>query len=140
MQTLRQMAAILTLALFVISTSVTFAALPKTIDAYVIKTVDGDTLQLKVNGKTERVRMIGVDTPETHHPKKPVQHYGPEAEQFTRDHLQGKTVYFELDVRERDRYGRIIAYVWTSKPKNDSDGEIRDKMFKAACCLKAMLA
>lgn len=64
------------------------------------------------NGKEERVRLVLVDTPETKHPTKPVQPFGPEASAFTKEMLTGKNVQVELDVQERDQYGRILAYVY----------------------------
>jgi micrococcal nuclease len=71
--------------------------------------VDGDTLLL-TNG--ERVRLIGVDTPETKHPQKPVEHFGEEAYRFTQRMVEGKKVRLEYDQTRRDRYGRILAYVY----------------------------
>jgi micrococcal nuclease len=71
--------------------------------------VDGDTLLLN-NG--ERVRLIGVDTPETKHPQKPVEHFGEEAYRFTQRMVEGKDVRLEYDQTRRDRYGRILAYVF----------------------------
>jgi len=95
------------------------------------RVVDGDTIEVVLGGKKEKVRLIGVNTPETHHPSKPVEEYGPEAEEFTRAQLEGKTVYLEFDVAERDQYGRILAYVWVEKPQSEAAGEIRAKMFNA---------
>lgn len=75
--------------------------------------VDGDTMDIQFeNGKEERVRLVLVDTPETKHPTKPVQPFGPEASAFTKEMLAGKNVQVELDVQERDQYGRILAYVY----------------------------
>jgi len=56
--------------------------------------------------------MIGVDTPETKHPKKPVQYFGKEASEFTRQMIEGKAVVLEYDWKRRDRYGRLLAYVY----------------------------
>lgn len=80
------------------------------IRAMVIGVVDGDTVDVEINGRQERVRLIGVDTPEVHGQKEP---YGPEASAFTKATLApGTPVYLELDAQERDRYGRLLAYVW----------------------------
>jgi micrococcal nuclease len=81
--------------------------------------VDGDTLILE-NG--ERVRLIGVDTPETKHPQKPVQYLGHEATTFTRNMVEGKRVWVEYDqanahVGHRDKYGRTLAYVFREDGK-----------------------
>jgi micrococcal nuclease len=78
----------------------------------VTKVVDGDTLDVTINGKEERVRLLLVDTPETKHPNKPVQPFGPEASEFTTSTLLGKQIGLEKDVSERNRYGRVLAYVW----------------------------
>ncbi|RJP75110.1 MAG: nuclease [Candidatus Zixiibacteriota bacterium] len=73
------------------------------------RVVDGDTFVLAGG---DRVRLIGVDTPETKHPSRPVEHFGREAGEFTRRMLQGKRVRLEYDVQPHDRYGRILAYVY----------------------------
>ena len=77
--------------------------------AVVERAVDGDTVVL-VGG--ERVRYIGVDTPELHHPRKPVQPYAREAMEFNRRLVEGEKVRLELDVEQRDKYGRLLAYVF----------------------------
>jgi micrococcal nuclease len=56
--------------------------------------------------------LIGVNTPETVHPSKPVEQFGKEASEFTRTHLEGKTVYLTYDQNRQDKYGRVLAYVW----------------------------
>jgi len=78
-------------------------------DTTVTRAVDGDTVDISpsVEGFS-RVRLIGVDTPETHFGTQP---YGPEASEFTKRHLEGKNVVLELDVQKRDPYGRLLAYV-----------------------------
>ena len=68
-----------------------------------------DTLLL-TNG--EYVRLIGVDTPETKHPEKPVERFGKEAYLFTKKTAEGMEVRLEYDQTRRDRYGRILAYVY----------------------------
>jgi len=73
------------------------------------RVIDGDTLLL-TNG--EKVRLIGVDTPETKHPQKPVQRFGREAYLFTRELVEGKEVRLEFDWQRRDKYGRLLAYVY----------------------------
>ncbi len=80
--------------------------------ALVIRVLDGDTIVVRLpGGRTDTVRLLGVDTPETHHPRKPVECFGPEAARFTRRALEGRTVRLEADVERRDRYGRRLAYV-----------------------------
>ncbi|HOQ10424.1 MAG: thermonuclease family protein [Syntrophomonadaceae bacterium] len=80
--------------------------------ARVVRVVDGDTIEVSLNGTTEKVRLIGVDTPETVHPTIGVEPYGKEASNFTKEKLTDQTVKLEFDVEERDRYGRLLAYVW----------------------------
>ena len=82
---------------------------PQVIAAVVQRAVDGDTVVL-TNG--ERVRYIGVDTPELHHPRKPVQWYAREAMEFNRKLVEDQKVRLEFDVERRDRYGRLLAYVF----------------------------
>jgi micrococcal nuclease len=80
-------------------------------DARVTSVVDGDTLDVRWDGRTERVRLLGVDTPETVDPHRPVGCYGPEAAAFTHRRLEGRTVRLRFDRQRRDRYGRLLAYV-----------------------------
>ncbi len=75
----------------------------------VTRVVDGDTLVLDGG---ERIRLIGVDTPETVHPQKPVEYFGKEASAFTRRMADGQEVRLEYDQQRRDRYGPTLAYVW----------------------------
>ncbi|NDI33587.1 thermonuclease family protein [Chengkuizengella sediminis] len=75
--------------------------------------VDGDTIKVQFEGKEETIRLLLVDTPETVHPNKPIQPFGPEASKFAKDTLTlGKKVQIEIDVSERDKYGRLLAYLW----------------------------
>ncbi|MDQ0247111.1 micrococcal nuclease [Bacillus fengqiuensis] len=86
------------------------------IPAVVEKVVDGDTLKVNVNGKSETVRLLLVDTPESVHPSKPVQPYAVEASNFVKEQLpEGKKIELELDAGERDKYRRLLAYVWIDK-------------------------
>ncbi|QGQ96959.1 nuclease [Paenibacillus psychroresistens] len=82
------------------------------IDALVTSVVDGDTLHVLINNKKETVRLVLVDTPETKHPTKPIEPFGPEASKFTKELLEGKVVKLEQDVSATDRYGRLLKYVW----------------------------
>lgn len=75
----------------------------------VLRVVDGDTIVLDGN---EKVRLIGVDTPETVHPTKPVEYFGKEASAFTKKLCEGKKVRLEYDWQRSDRYGRTLAYVY----------------------------
>ena len=78
----------------------------------VVTVVDGDTVEVAIDGRTERVRLIGIDTPETVHPTEPVECFGPEASARLGDLLPaGTEVDLVGDVEERDRYDRLLAYV-----------------------------
>jgi micrococcal nuclease len=82
----------------------------------VVRVVDGDTIDIDISDakyKTTRIRLIGVDTPETKKPNSPVMYYGPEASEFTRSHTLGKRVTVMLDTitKTRDRYGRLLGYI-----------------------------
>ena len=82
------------------------------VQARVERVVDGDTFIAELAGRGERIRIIGVDTPETVDPNRPVQAYGKEASSFAKRMLGGRTVRLVGDVEPRDRYGRLLAYVW----------------------------
>jgi micrococcal nuclease len=82
-------------------------------EAVVKRVVDGDTIVVHLGGRDERVRLIGIDTPETVDPRKPVQCFGKEASTHTHDLLPpGTVVRLERDVEGRDRYDRLLAYVY----------------------------
>lgn len=71
--------------------------------------IDGDTILLAGN---EKVRLIGVDTPETRDEDRPVQYFGKEAYEFTRNLVEGKKVRLEYGMNRKDKYGRTLAYVY----------------------------
>jgi len=78
----------------------------------VTRVVDGDTIDVEIDGKTERVRYIGIDTPETVDPRKPVQCFGVEASKKNKEIVEGKMVRLENDITDRDKYGRLLRYIW----------------------------
>jgi endonuclease YncB( thermonuclease family) len=80
--------------------------------AKVTRVIDGDTLQINTG---EEVRLIGVDTPEAKHPKKPVEYFGKEASAFTKQLVEGKEVRLEYDVQRQDKYQRTLAYVYVGE-------------------------
>ncbi|MEZ4251666.1 MAG: thermonuclease family protein [Polyangiales bacterium] len=86
--------------------------LPDGVDAQVTSIVDGDTIHVVLDGRDERVRYIGMDTPETGGDRGP-QPYGAEARERNRELVEGQTVRLVFDVQDRDRYGRLLAYVYT---------------------------
>lgn len=112
--------------------------------AKVERVVDGDTMIVSFvfdDGSKylkERVRFLGVDTPETVHPNKPVQYYGKEASDFTKSQLTDKTVWLQTDVNPKDRYDRMLAYVWLKEPTAkdlDDEASIRENMYNARLLL-----
>ncbi|MGI9252304.1 MAG: thermonuclease family protein [Thermomicrobiales bacterium] len=88
----------------------------KTEQVKLLSTIDGDTIVIRrQDGRTEHVRLVGIDTPETGKGTRPLECYGAEATDFTRQLLagaEGSTVWLEQDVEDRDRYGRLLRYVW----------------------------
>lgn len=82
--------------------------------AHVVKVIDGDTITVSINGTTDTIRIIGLNTPETVDPRKGVECFGREASAFAKQTLSGKTVYLEPDASqsERDKYGRLLRFVF----------------------------
>lgn len=92
-----------------------------TTECEVIRVVDGDTIVVNYNGKEEKVRLIGIDTPESVHPNETKNtEEGIKVSDYTKERLTNKIIELELDVQERDKYGRILAYVYI-------DGEMYNK-------------
>ncbi len=80
--------------------------------ATVTHVVDGDTIDVEIGGREERVRLIGIDTPETKKPNTPIECWGPEASAFTASLLpEGTEVRVERDIVGRDDYGRLLGYI-----------------------------
>ena len=81
--------------------------------ATIVSVVDGDTIVLSVQNQTETVRLLGIDTPETVHPTRPIECFGPEASAFTKATLEkGSVVKLVRDVEPRDRYQRLLVYLF----------------------------
>jgi micrococcal nuclease len=80
--------------------------------AYVVRAVDGDTIEVRLDGRLEDVRYIGVDTPETVKPDTPVQCFGPRASKFDHQLVEHRQVRLVFGVERRDIYGRLLAYVY----------------------------
>ncbi len=90
--------------------------------------IDGDTIYVTYpNGKKKKLRLIGIDTPETINE---VEYYGKEASDYTKEHLLGEIVYLQKDVSETDQFDRLLRYVWLSVPE-DPEGQAADNMFNA---------
>jgi micrococcal nuclease len=96
------------------------ADLSRMLRAEVVDHVDGDTVRVRIPDPpaglkaVETIRLIGVDTPETVHPSRPVEAFGKEASDFTRARLLNQPVYLAFDWDLRDRYGRLLAYIYTA--------------------------
>lgn len=91
--------------------------------AFVLRVVDGDTLLVLVEGRVERVRLIGVNAPELREEE------GLRAKGFVEEVLaSNRVVMLEGDVDERDRYGRLLAYVWVRSPGERSSPDVAANM------------
>jgi endonuclease YncB( thermonuclease family) len=99
------------------------------VPASVVRVVDGDTVDVQLpDSRTERIRLIGIDTPEVVDPRKPVQCFGREASAHAHELLDGQFVSLELDASqgERDVFGRLLAYVWLADGRNFGEAMIAD--------------
>jgi micrococcal nuclease len=90
-------------------------AAPRVLEGPVERVVDGDTIRVLLGGRSERVRYIGVDTPESRKPGTPVQCFAKRAAEANRRLVAGERVRLVLDVEERDRFGRLLAYVYRAR-------------------------
>ena len=89
--------------------------LPSGESGLVVRTVDGDTVWVRVASGIEKVRYIGIDTPEVHHPTRGEEPGGRAATEINRGLVGDRPVRLEPDVQHRDRYGRLLAYVWVKR-------------------------
>lgn len=104
----------------------------------VASVVDGDTIKVYLDGEKYTIRMIGIDTPESVHPDETKNTiYGQKASDYAKQTIaKGQTVYLSKDVSDRDKYDRLLRYVWLEKPINVNDeNEIREKMYNARVVL-----
>jgi micrococcal nuclease len=83
--------------------------------AYVVRAVDGDTIEVRIDSRQEDVRYIGVDTPETVKPGAPVQCFGPRASSFDHHLVEHHRVRLVFGVERHDAYGRLLAYVYLGR-------------------------
>jgi micrococcal nuclease len=117
---------------------------PASATAVVTRVVDGDTVEARVEGEVEDVRLIGVDTPETVKPGEPVQCFGKRASDFTERALEGERVRLLFGVERRDVYGRLLAYVYlapgTLYVSKDVKSPLRGDRFFNAVLLRRGLA
>lgn len=116
----------------------------------VVDVVDGDTIEVRIDGEVEDVRYIGVDTPESVAPGQPVECFGREASRENARLVEGETVRLAFDAESRDRYGRLLAYVYVGErfvnaelvrggyattltiPPNDSFAALFDRLEQSA--------
>lgn len=80
--------------------------------ATVVRVIDGDTIEVDLDGSRYTVRYIGINTPDTNRPSRGVEFFGPEASARNRELVEGKTVRMELDVSSTDRFDRLLRYVY----------------------------
>jgi micrococcal nuclease len=85
---------------------------PRSASVLVTRVVDGDTVEVWLDGREEDVRYIGIDTPETVKPGAPVDCFGPQASAFNHRLVEGRRVRLVFDTERRDQYGRLLAYVY----------------------------
>ena len=81
-------------------------------EGVVTTVVDADSIHVILGERTERIRLIGVDAPEVDHPDQPAECYGHESANFTQRTLEGRSIRIEFDVERRDRFDRVLAYVF----------------------------
>ena len=117
---LRQL--VMGVAIFLLSVATGFFDSPgRQADLFKVTEVfDGDTIEVDMAGRLEKIRFLGIDTPETHHPEYGVECYGPEASDYLKDRLDGQYVKLVADYQStnRDRYDRLLRYVY------DEEGDL----------------
>lgn len=97
-------------------------------EATVTKIVDGDTIYVKIKNKSYKMRMVGINCPEY---TKEIQFYGKESTEYTKKQLLNKKVFLEMDISEKDKYNRLLRYIWLDIPADTNEQEIRSKLFNA---------
>lgn len=90
----------------------TVSASPGLSKFLVSKVIDGDTIEVKIDGSVAKIRLIGIDTPETVDPRRAIGCYGKKASDETKRLLQGKEVTLTKDISEVDKYNRLLRYVF----------------------------
>lgn len=96
-------------------------------EARVIRVIDGDTIEIETKPSSvkalegrQKVRYIGIDTPELHDPKKPVQCFSKESFEINKKLVEGKVVSLEKDISEKDKYGRLLRYVFLPQQEKET--------------------
>lgn len=94
--------------------------------------IDGDTVKIQMSdGTIEKLRVIGVDAPETEKYDQPGEFYAEEATDYAGNLLLGKTIYLERDNSDTDKYGRLLRYIWMEIPDEISDSTVKELNFSA---------
>lgn len=102
---------------------------PSVVRGVVTKHTDGDTMHVRLGGVDEIVRFIGIDAPEVGRAPEP---FGEEASRLAAELAPlGNDVWIETDAELRDRYGRLLAYVWLDEPETGDTAEVRESMLNA---------
>ncbi|MCM2532042.1 thermonuclease family protein [Neobacillus pocheonensis] len=116
LQSMLSLMVLLAVVLSGCSSSATVNEKKNLLPATIMKNIDGDTIDINLNGKEEKIRMLCVDTPETHHPRLGVQPFGPEAAEYTKKILPvGTEIEIETGIGGgRDKYGRLLAYIYVN--------------------------
>jgi len=106
---------------------------PEQLDkATVIAGIDGDTVVVRLeNGSEQKVRLLGVNTPELGTKTSLPQTFSQEASDFTKSKLLNKTVYLEKDVSDKDKFDRLLRYIWLKPPEEITDEVLTSSMFNA---------
>ena len=99
-------------------------AVPGAAYGRVVRAIDGDTVEILLAAKAETVRYIGVDAPETVEPGAPVQCFGRQASAFNRRMIEGRRVRLRFGAERRDRYGRLLAYVYPEGSARSASAEL----------------
>ena len=98
------------------------------VKAQVIQIIDGDTIRVNIDGNIEKVRFVGINTPEIANRDHPDEFMGPEAKEFTEKALKDKDIYLEKDISDKDKYDRLLRYIWLEEPVvNPSTDDIGKK-------------
>lgn len=104
---------------------------PRAVTAEVVRVVDGDTVEARVDGDVEDVRLIGVDTPESVAPGEPVQCFGLRAARFAERLLESRRVRLVFGAERRDRYGRLLAYAYLLPDGSPGPGSLGSPLVNA---------
>jgi micrococcal nuclease len=111
----RALVVFLALACLLAVVSPAYAPLREELSGTLVRIVDGDTVWVRLASGVEKVRYIGIDAPEVHHPTRGEEPGGRAATEINRGLVDDRPVRLEPDVQLRDRYGRLLAYVWVTR-------------------------